>query len=103
MYVTAFAPSPASAADEAWIKAYQAVEYRNPDTYSINGYVALQALAEGVKQAGSLEAGKVAEALRRIDLQTFVGRVRYDERGDLREPQIYIFQVRGDEFVQVWP
>ncbi|MDH7486971.1 MAG: branched-chain amino acid ABC transporter substrate-binding protein [Anaerolineae bacterium] len=103
IYVTGFAPSPASVVDEAWIKAYQAVEYRNPDTYSINGYAALQALAEGVKQAGSLEAGKVAEALRRIDLQTFVGRVRYDERGDLREPQIYIFQVQRDEFVQVWP
>jgi len=103
IYVTAFAPSPASAADDAWVKAYQAVEYRNPDTYSINGYAALQALAEGAKKAGSLDAGKVAEALRRIDLQTFLGRVRYDERGDLREPQIYIFQVQEDEFVQVWP
>jgi branched-chain amino acid transport system substrate-binding protein len=103
IYVTAFAPSPASAVDANWIKAYQAVEYRNPDTYSINGYVALQALAEGVKRAGSLEAAKVAEAMRRIDLQTFVGRVRYDERGDLREPQIYVFQVQGDEFIQVWP
>ena len=30
--------------------------------------------------------------MRRIDLDTFVGRVRYDEKGDLREPQIYIFQ-----------
>lgn len=103
MYVTAFAPSPASAADDAWIKAYQAVEYRNPDTYSINGYAALQALAEGVKKAGSLDAGQVAEALQRIDLQSFVGRVRYDERGDLREPQIYIFQVQEGEFVQVGP
>lgn len=103
IYVTAFAPSPAAAADETWIKAYQAVEYRNPDTYSINGYAALQALAEGVKKAGSLDASQVAEALRGIDLQSFVGRVRYDERGDLREPQIYIFQVQQDEFVQVWP
>jgi branched-chain amino acid transport system substrate-binding protein len=103
IYVSAFAPSPASAADDTWIKAYQAVDYRNPDTYSINGYVALQALAEGVKKAGSLEANRIADALRRIDLETFVGRVRYDDRGDLREPQIYIFQVQGNDFVQVWP
>ncbi|HUW11399.1 MAG TPA: branched-chain amino acid ABC transporter substrate-binding protein [Anaerolineae bacterium] len=103
IYVAGFAPSPASAADSGWIKAYQAVDYRNPDTYSINGYVALQALAEGVKKAGSLDAGQIADALRRIDLQTLVGRVRYDDRGDLREPQIYIFQVQQNEFVQVWP
>jgi len=103
IYVAGFAPSPKSAADSGWIKAYQAVDYRNPDTYSINGYVALQALAEGVKKAGSLDAGQIADALRRIDLQTFVGRVRYDDRGDLREPQIYIFQVQQNEFVQVSP
>jgi branched-chain amino acid transport system substrate-binding protein len=103
MYVTAFAPSPASVVDASWIRAYQAVEYRNPDTYSINGYVALQALAEGVKKAGALDASKIANAMRQIDLQTFVGRVRYDASGDLREPQIYIFQVQANEFVQVWP
>lgn len=103
MYVTAFAPSPASVVDTAWIKAYQAVEYRNPDTYSINGYVALQALAEGAKKAGALDASKIANAMRQIDLQTYVGRVRYSDSGDLREPQIYIFQVQASEFVQVWP
>jgi branched-chain amino acid transport system substrate-binding protein len=46
MYVSAFAPSPRSVADAAWFEAYQAVEYRNPDTYSVNGYVGLQVLAK---------------------------------------------------------
>ena len=55
MYVTGFAPSPKTAVDQAWVQAYQAVEYRNPDTYSVNGYSAMQVLAEGVKQAGSAE------------------------------------------------
>ena len=40
MYVSAFGPSPKAIADANWIKAYQDVEYRNPDTYSINGYSA---------------------------------------------------------------
>jgi len=101
MYVTAFAPSPSTVVDEDWIRAYQAVEYRNPDSYSINGYVAMQALVEAAKKAGSTESSKVKNALHSLDLDTFVGRVRYDDQGDLREPQIYIFQVQSGEFAQV--
>ena len=51
MYVSAFGPQPQAAVDSTWIKEYQAVEYRNPDTYSINGFAALQVLAEGVETA----------------------------------------------------
>ncbi|HIC90064.1 MAG TPA: branched-chain amino acid ABC transporter substrate-binding protein [Anaerolineae bacterium] len=103
MYVSAFAPSPKTAVDAAWIEAYQAVEFRNPDTYSINGYSALKVLAEAVKQAKSFTADKVIKALHQIDVQTPIGRVRYDEHGDLRDPPVYIFQVQGGEFVQVAP
>ena len=58
MYVSAFAPSPRDVATPAWFEAYQAVEYRNPDTYSVNGYVAMQVLAEGVRKANTLDADR---------------------------------------------
>jgi branched-chain amino acid transport system substrate-binding protein len=103
MYVSAFAPSPAAVTGQEWIKAYQAIEYRNPDTYSINGYSALTVLAEGVKRANTLDAGKVAEAIRGLSLDTLVGHISYDDRGDLKEQKIYIFQVQQGEFVQVFP
>jgi branched-chain amino acid transport system substrate-binding protein len=103
MYVSSFAPSPASVVSQDWIRAYQAIEYRNPDTYSINGYAAMQVLAEGVKQAGSFDATKVADAIRRLDLKTLIGRVAYDDKGDLREQKVYVFQVQQGQFVQVWP
>jgi branched-chain amino acid transport system substrate-binding protein len=61
MYVTAFAPSPKTAVDQNWIQQYQAVDYRNPDTYSINGYSAMQVLAEGIKKANSLDVNKIAD------------------------------------------
>ena len=101
MYVTGFAPSPKTSVDQTWVQAYQAVEYRNPDTYSINGYSAMQILAEGVKRAGALSANKVADAIRKLELDTPLGKVQYQENGDLRTPQIYIFQVKGGEFAQV--
>ena len=103
IYVSAFGPSPAQAVDKKWVQEYQAVEYRNPDTYSINGYSALSVLAEGVKKAKSFDAGKVADALRALDIQTPIGRMSFDANGDLKSPQIYVFQVRDAEFVQVFP
>ncbi|CAG0934340.1 Leucine-, isoleucine-, valine-, threonine-, and alanine-binding protein [Thermoflexales bacterium] len=105
MYLSGFAPAPASAVDKNWIAAYQAVEYRNPETYSINGYSAMKALGEAVKQANSIEVKPVSDALRAINLTTPIGQIAYDTSGDLKEQRIYIFQVKkvGDEleFVQV--
>jgi branched-chain amino acid transport system substrate-binding protein len=103
MYVTGFAPSPKTAVDQTWVQGYQAVEYRNPDTYSVNGYSAMQVLAEGVKQAGSLSASKVADAIRKLDIKTPLGVVQYQDNGDLRAAQIYTFQVTNGQFVQVAP
>jgi len=101
MYVSAFAPSPRAVGDPKWFEAYQAVEYRNPDTYSVNGYVAMQVLAEGVRQAGSLEASEIAAALRRAPVKTLLNELRYKENGDLTDPQIWIYQVKDGEFQQV--
>lgn len=103
MYVTGFAPSPKTAVDQQWISAYQAVEFRNPDTYSVNGYSAMQVLAEGVKKAGIMTSSKVAEAIRQLDVKTPLGQVQYQQNGDLRQAQIYVFQVKDAQFAQVAP
>ncbi|MBP8293451.1 MAG: branched-chain amino acid ABC transporter substrate-binding protein [Caldilineaceae bacterium] len=101
MYVSAFAPSPRSVADAKWFEAYQAVEYRNPDTYSVNGYVGLQVLAEGVRKADSLDASRVADALRSNAVTTLLQDLRFEQNGDLSEPKIWIYQVVDSEFKQV--
>jgi len=101
MYVSAFAPGPENVADERWIEAYQAVEYRNPDTYSVNGYVAMQVLTEGAREAGSLDADAIAEALRQNTLETLLDGLRYQPDGDLEDAQIWIYRVEGGEFKQI--
>lgn len=101
MYVTAFAPSPRQVADAQWFEAYQAVEYRNPDTYSVNGYVAMQTLAAAVRRADSFERNAVAEALRGRNVETLLGELSFEQDGDLVDPQIWIYQVQDSEFVQV--
>jgi branched-chain amino acid transport system substrate-binding protein len=101
IYVSGFAPSPEQVVDREWIKAYQEVEYRNPDTYSINGYSALAVLAEGVKKAKSLDIQKVAQAIRQLRLDTPAAPIAYTPEGELRTQPIYIFKVQNDTFVQV--
>jgi branched-chain amino acid transport system substrate-binding protein len=104
MYVSAFGPRPQAAVDEAWIKAYQAVEYRNPDTYSINGYSALEVLAEGARKAGSFDSAQVADAIRGLSaIETPMGSLSYNADGDLKDQKIYIFQVQAGDWTQVYP
>ena len=104
IYVSAFGPRPGAAVDETWIKEYQAVEYRNPDTYSINGYSALQVLAEGVRKAGSFDAAQVANAIRGLPaVETPMGNLSYTAEGDLEDQKIYIFQVTNGDWLQVHP
>lgn len=101
MYVTAFAPSPRNVADSRWIEAYQAVEYRNPDTYSVNGYVAMQVLAEAVRKANSFERAAVVNSLRSERFDSLLGALRFEPDGDLVDPKIWVYQVVNNEFVQV--
>jgi branched-chain amino acid transport system substrate-binding protein len=103
MYVSAFAPSPLTVVDEQWIMEYQAVDFRNPDTYSINGYSALVVLAAGAERAESLDSRDIASALRNNTVDSLIGRLSYDDKGDIVDPTVYIFQVRNNAFVQVSP
>jgi branched-chain amino acid transport system substrate-binding protein len=103
MYVSAFGPSPWTAAGEDWIKAYQEVEYRNPDTYSLNGYTAMEVLLDGAEKASDLDSQAIADAIRALDFDSLLGHISYEPTGDLKDPTIYIFRVREGEFVQVFP
>ena len=103
MYVSAFGPSPWATAGQEWIKAYQEVEYRNPDTYSLNGYVAMKVLLDGSEKAGSLDSGSVSDAIRQLDMDSLLGHISFQATGDLKDPTIYIFEVQDSTFVQVFP
>lgn len=103
MYVIGFAPEPEAVAGQDWIKAYQDVEYRNPDTYSVNGYAAMEVLAEGVDRVGNLNGPAVANAIRQLGFESLIGQISYDDNGDLTDQRLFIFRVQDGEFKQVAP
>jgi branched-chain amino acid transport system substrate-binding protein len=103
MYVSGFGPEPRTAVDEDWIRDYQQVDYRNPDTYSVNGYLAVRVLGEAARAAKSLDQAAIADALRNLDYDSIIGPIQYRDNGDLVNPSIYVYQVRDGAFVQVAP
>jgi len=101
MYVSSFAPSPKSIASASWIEAYQAVESRNPDTYSVNGYVAMTVLLDAARKANSFDSAKVSDTLRANTFKTVIGDLKYQPNGDLVDARIWMYQVTNNEFQQV--
>jgi branched-chain amino acid transport system substrate-binding protein len=56
-----------------------------PEGFTLFSYAVVQAIAEGVKRAGSDDPAKVAEALKSGQpTETVVGPVTFDEKGDLK-------------------
>ena len=102
-YVSGITPDPKTATDEKWWQAYQILENRNPGTYSIAGYSAMAVIAQGVKAARTFDSAQVANAIRNLDFTSLVGHVTYDDQGDLREQNVYIFRVENGDFLQIQP
>jgi branched-chain amino acid transport system substrate-binding protein len=103
MYVSGFGPEPRATVDKGWIRDYQQVDYRNPDTYSVNGYLAVRVLAEAAREAKSLDREAIANSLRNLSYDSIIGPLSYLDNGDLADPTIYIFQVREGTFQQEYP
>jgi ABC-type branched-subunit amino acid transport system substrate-binding protein len=75
--------------------------------FSAGGVACGLVLHEAMRRAGTSDGTKVAEELRRLDIETFFARIRFDERGMNSTKPMYTIQLRasGNEFDEVilWP
>jgi branched-chain amino acid transport system substrate-binding protein len=65
---------------------------------TLNAYAAVQVWAQAVEAAGSLDLGAVTEAMHSRQFDTVLGRIGFDEKGDITgfEPwQWYVWQADG--------
>ncbi len=60
-------------------------------------------LGEAIKAAGTTDAAKVREAISNIDIETFFGPVRFDERGVNVGQGIYLFQIQPEKDALILP
>ncbi|WP_390633724.1 ABC transporter substrate-binding protein [Oryzibacter oryziterrae] len=75
---------------QAAVAKFKAENY-SPDGFTLFSYAVVQAIAEGVKRAGSDDPSAVAEALKNgTPVDTVVGSIVFDEKGDIKDPKFEI-------------
>ena len=59
----------------------------DPEGFTLFSYGVVQAIADGIKRAGSDEPAKVAKALENGEaVETVMGPVKFDGKGDIKDP-----------------
>lgn len=75
--------------------------------FSAGGVACGLVLQEAMRRAGTSDGTKVAGELRKLDIETFFARIRFDERGMNSTKPMYTIQLRanGSEFDEaiLWP
>ncbi len=67
------------------------------------GYAICQILAEGIKRAGSLDGGKIRDAILKLELNTVFGPFRVDQDGVQIAHKVVMFQWQDGKKAIVWP
>ncbi len=82
---------------EAYKKAYG----EDVGVFSINGYAATQALLNAIQKAGSTDPDAIVKALRTEYVETPLGKIKFDERGDAIGVGFSVYQVKDGKYVEV--
>ena len=87
----------ALAASEAHKKAYG----EDPGAFFLNGYAAALALLNAIEKAGTTDYDAVEKALRTEYVETPLGKIRFDEKGDALGVGFSMYQVQNGKFVEL--
>ncbi len=74
-----------------------------PDYHAAVSSAALLALQKAIQAAGSTDPDRVRDALQKLDLQTFYGKIKFDEKGRNVAGQMGVIQIQKKKRVVVWP
>ena len=72
-----------------------------PGTFFYNGYACVQALANAANKAGSLDYDKMRAALFANKIDSPLGSIGFDKRGDVVGAGFSVYQVQNGKYVQV--
>jgi branched-chain amino acid transport system substrate-binding protein len=92
--------SPAAAKALAYFK----TQNFEPEGFTLFSYATVEAIVEGVKRAGTDDAKKVAAALENGEpVNTILGPVKFDAKGDIADPHYDINQWHDGKFAAIQP
>jgi len=67
-----------------------------PEGFTLYGYAVVQVWTQAVEKAGTFDAEAVVEALRHNEFDTVLGRLGFDDKGDVTGVDSYIWYVWSD-------
>ncbi|WP_445219930.1 branched-chain amino acid ABC transporter substrate-binding protein [Bradyrhizobium sp. Pa8] len=96
-----FMQDPTKNAQAADVVARLKTSNLSAEGYTLYAYAAVQVWAEAVKRAGSFNAVRVAKELRSQEVETVVGQVRFDAKGDNASAGFVVNRWRDDAIEMV--
>lgn len=72
-----------------------------PGAFYKEAYSASLALLNAIEKAGSTDSGKIMQALRTEFVDTPVGKIRFDRRGDAEGVGFSMYQVKNGQYVEI--
>jgi branched-chain amino acid transport system substrate-binding protein len=100
-YATGPKDNSANALNKKAIADHKAAFNEDPGAFYIEAYSAIIAITEAMKAAGSTEYAKVTEALRTNWVDTPIGKIKFDERGDAIGAGFSVYQVQNGQYVEI--
>jgi branched-chain amino acid transport system substrate-binding protein len=85
----------------AAIEAHKKTYSSDPGAFYLNGYAATQAILNAFQKAGSTEYAAVGKALQNEFVETPLGKIKFDKRGDAIGVGFSMYQVRKGVYVEV--
>ena len=101
VYATGPADVSANPLAAAATKAHQAAYGKDPGAFFHNAYSAALALLNAVEKAGSTDYDAVVKALKTEYVETPVGKIRFDEKGDAIGVKMSVYQVKDGKYVEL--
>ena len=83
------------------VAAHKAQFNADPGPFFPEAYSASLALLNAVKVAGSTDYDKITEALRNNYVETAVGKIKFDAKGDAEGVGFSVYQVQNGQFVEL--
>lgn len=87
--------------DKAVREAYKKAYGEDVGVFSINGYAATQALLNAIQKAGSTNYDAIVKALRTDYVETPLGKIKFDDRGDAVGVGFSMYEVKNGKYVEL--
>ena len=81
---------------------HQEVYGADPGAFFLNAYAAALAITHAIEAAGSTDYEAVKNALQTVDVDTSLGTIRFDEKGDAIGVGFSVYQVQDGVYVEVY-